>query len=131
MRGKVFDTFERPFICNDNEAALWFYCRTFDSDFIKNITSISNLIEEQTFPIGFTRNSSKGETNKVWKNWGKLRKDDEFFNKKGWLHAHLHDVNNGFNNLDLSVAQLKIRSFRYLHPANHFPIWAVMAEKWF
>ena len=121
-RGKFFKNLSRLFICSDNEAAYWFYCRMFENNFILELKSISSLFEEQVFPIGFSTDSKLHEDKTEWKKWGRSSKDSKFLGQKGWLHAHLHDVNEGFDNTELTLDRLKVRSFRFLHPANHFPI---------
>lgn len=121
-RGFIYRDYGREFICSDNEAALWFYARAVLKDYQGRIGTFDQAIAQQTFPIGFSTNSSFGENKNAWKNWGKEKWEHKEFSGRGWLHAHLFDASKGFDLGQLNVGQLKIRCIRYLHPANHFPV---------
>jgi hypothetical protein len=121
-RGVLYTSFKREFICSDNEVALWVYARAVTGDYKERLKSLREVILNQAFPIGFACNKSIGENTEFWSNWKKESWEINCFSKRGWLHAHLNDVNTGFDIKNISIDQLKIRSFRYLHPANHFLI---------
>jgi hypothetical protein len=121
-RGHFFNCNDTPrkFIISDNEVALWLYMHTKDNS-IQNVTSIASLIETRAFPIGFSTNKQQNENKKEWSNWGKETRENEF-SGLGWLHAHLYDAAAGLENDSTKEEYLKMKCFRYLHPANHFPI---------
>lgn len=108
------------FVCGDNEPALWCYARALEGHIGTRYARFEALLTRQGIPIGFATDSKKGEDKSYWKNWGREAWEAKLFASERFYHAHLFDAANDLGHLPLNREGLKVRSVRFLHPANHF-----------